>query len=323
MATAPNSILIVGCGVAGPTLASFLLLSAIPAAEKPHITILERAPTLRAQGQNIDIRGAGATVVRKLGIEGLIRASVTGEEGVKFVDGANRVWAEFAADKSGKVQTGTSDIEILRGRLAEICFRRSKSISDEVQRQGGKGIEYLFGDYADSIEQDSQKVHVRFAKRGQRRSFDLVVGADGLQSRTRKMVWGEDSDDSRVRRLGMYIGFFSMPAGKTDSEWRRWYHASGRRGIMVRPSETRDRVTVLMSVINEQDRRFEDVATDGHKAVQAQKALLKECFRDAGWESGRLIKGMEAADDFYYDFVGQIRMDKLSKGRVVLLGDAG
>ena len=120
---APLSILIVGCGVAGPTLASFLLLSDLPAKEKPHITILERAPFLRAQGQNIDVRGAGVTVIRKLGLESAIRAAVTGEEGAQFVDANNQVWAQFSADKTGKVQTGTSDIEILRGRLAEICFK--------------------------------------------------------------------------------------------------------------------------------------------------------------------------------------------------------
>ena len=320
---APPSILIIGCGVAGPTLASFLLLSQLPAAQKPQITILERASSLRAQGQNIDIRGAGLTVIRKLGLESLVRASTTGEEGARFVDAQNRTWAEFAADKSGKVQTGTSDIEILRGRLAEICFRRCESVSADVKKEGGKGVEFIFGDYAGELVQDEEKVNVRFAKSGEKRRFDLVVGADGLQSRTRSMAWGKESEGERVRRLGMYGGFFSMPRGETDSDWRRWFHAPGRKGIMVRPSERKDMTTVFMSVINEQDGRLRDVATDGHKAVEAQKRLLKEYFRNEGWECERILKEMEAADDFYYDMVAQIKMDKWSKGRVVLLGDAG
>ena len=319
----PLSILIIGCGIAGPTLASFLLLSPLPPHEKPHITILERSSSPRAQGQNIDIRGAGASVIRKLGLESAIRSSTTGEEGVQFVDRDNRVWAAFAADKSGRVQTGTSDIEIVRGRLAEICFRRSKIVSEEVRTEGGFGVEYIFGDYLEGLEQDGQKVHVRLAKSGETRSYDIIVGADGLQSRTRNMVWGKEEEENRVKRLGMYAAFFSMPRGKTDSLWRRWFHAPGRRGIMIRPSDQRDRSTVFISVVNEEDERFRNLATEGHKGVEAQKRLLKEYFRDAGWESGRIITEMDAAEDFYYDMVAQIKMDKWSKGRVVLLGDAG
>lgn len=81
---APLEILIVGCGIAGSTVASFLLLSDnLPATEKPHITILERSPAQRSQGQNVDIRGAGVATIRKLGLEAAIRASTTGEVGVQ------------------------------------------------------------------------------------------------------------------------------------------------------------------------------------------------------------------------------------------------
>lgn len=101
---APPNILIVGCGIAGPTLASFLLLADIPAAQKPRITILERESTRSAhlRGQNIDIRGAGVTIIRKLGLEAQIRAS-TGEEGVQLVDEYNRVWSQNRVDKSAKI----------------------------------------------------------------------------------------------------------------------------------------------------------------------------------------------------------------------------
>lgn len=319
---APLSILIVGAGVAGPTLASFLLLSPLPAKEKPHITILERASSIPSHGQNIDIRGAGATIIRKLGLMSTIRAATTGEEGAQFVDKYDRTWAAFAADRSGKIQTGTADIEILRGRLAEILFKKSESISEEVKRAGGAGIEYILGDYLDEIDQDGQKVNVHFSKSGQRRSFDILVGADGLQSRTRNMVWGPEGEDERVKRLGMYGGFFCMPKGETDSEWRRWFHAPGSKGIMVRPSDRPDTVTVFLNVINE-DHRLLDAARDGRKGVETQKALLREYFENEGWECDRVLKGMDASDDFYYDMVAQVKLDKWSKGRVVLLGDAG
>ena len=105
--------------------------------------------------------------------------------------------------------------------------------------------------------------------------------------------------------------------------WRRWFHTPGRRSIMVRPDEQRDRTTVFMTVIDKKDQRLEEVAARGPDNVDAQKRLLKECFQDAGWKCERIIKEMMATEDFYYAMVAQIKMKKWSKGRVVLLGDAG
>lgn len=179
---APLNILIVGCSVAGPALATCLLISDLPAAQKPHITVLERASSLRKDGQNIDIRGAGVTIIKKLGMENLIRAGTTGEEGVQWVDHNNRIWAQFPADRSGKTSTPTADIEILRGTLAGILSERARTISNDVQANGGKGIKFIFGDHLDSIEQNGDQVQVHFANSDETRSYDLLVGADGLQS---------------------------------------------------------------------------------------------------------------------------------------------
>lgn len=319
---APLNILIVGCSIAGPTLATFLLLSPSPASEKPRITILERSSALRTQGQNVDIRGVGVTIIRKLGLETAIRASTTGEEGVQWVTKENRVWSSFRASGDERMHSPTSDIEIMRGRLADICWKRSRAVSEEVEREGGQGIEYVFGDHLDELDQDGMKVHVRFAKSGERRTFDLVVGADGLQSQTRKMVWGAEGEEERVHRLGVYGAFFSIPRGETDTMWRRCFHTEGRRVIMVRPSEESGRTTVFLHVANEKDKRFPEVATSGHDSVEAQKALIKEYFQDAGWESERIIREMMATKDFYYEIVAQVKMDRWSKGRVILLGDA-
>jgi len=322
---APKEILIVGGGIAGPTLASFLLLSPIPADQKPHITVLERsaAPSAHLRGQNIDIRGAGVTVIRKLGLYSAIRASTTDEEGVMLVDKDNYIWSSNPADKTGTIQTPTADIEILRGQLAEICWRGSLRVSKAAEDDGAQGVEYIFGDYLDELEQDGSKVHVRFAKSGVKRGYDLVVGADGLQSLTRKMAWGANSEDKRLLRFGMYAGFFSIAREPEDDKWRRWFHAPGRRGIMLRPDDRGVRTTVFMYVVNDKDKQFEEVMEKGHDGVASQKALLEEYYRDAGWKCDRIIREMKKTDDFYYDELAQVRMQKWSKGRVVLLGDAG
>jgi len=320
---APLNILIVGGGVAGNALASLLLLLPIPTTDLPHITIVERSAASCSYGQNIDIRGTGIEILSKLGVEDRVRAATTGEEGVRIVDEKNQVWAEMAADKTGRVQTGTSDVEILRGRLTEILRKRAERLSAQVQALGSKGIEFLNREWLGSLEQEGDRVLVVFANSGDKRSYDLVVGADGLQSLTRKMVWGSEGEEDRMKRIGAYGGFFSMPKGETDSLWRRWYHAPGKRGIMVRPSDRPGRSTVFMIVVNDTDSRFREVAKAGSRSVAAQKALLSEYFRGAGWESERIVSEMNAADDFYYDAIAQVKMDIWSKGRVVLLGDAG
>jgi 2-polyprenyl-6-methoxyphenol hydroxylase-like FAD-dependent oxidoreductase len=317
------SLLIIGGGVAGNALASLLLLLPLPITSLPHITVLERSSANCSYGQNIDVRGTGIEILRKLGVEEQVRAATTGEEGVMIVDEKNRVWAQMAADKTGRVQTGTSDVEILRGRLTEILRKRAEELSARVKACGGEGIEFVNRDCLESLEQDADKVRVVFANSGEKRCYDLVVGADGLQSLTRRMVWGSEGEEERTKRIGAYGGFFSMPKGETDSLWRRWYHAPGKLGIMVRPSDKPDRSTVFMIVVNDKDARFREVAKVGGRSVAGQKELLGEYFQNAGWESERIVTEMKAADDFYYDVLAQIKMDSWSKGRVVLLGDAG
>lgn len=53
-----------------------------------------------------------------------------------------------------------------------------------------------------------------------------------------------------------------------------------------------------------------------------QKQLLRERFADAGWETPRVLSGMEDTDDFYFDVLRQVRLPHWSNGRVVLTGDA-
>ena len=296
-------ILVIGAGVGGPTLAYFLSKSP---SRKFEVTVLERSQELRTAGQNVDIRGAGADVIKIMGLEEAIRGATTAEEGVVFVDSDNNTKATFPADKSGQVQTFTSDLEIVRGKLAMILYEATKDKA-----------EYIFGDYASSLEQAQDKVRVTFAKGHEPRDFDIVVGADGLGSKTRSLVFGKESE-SWHKPLGMFASFFTIPMVESDGYWSRWYSAPRRRTIMLRP-DNEGATRAWMSIMSE-DKRLKEVL---EKGVGETKLLMKELFEGAGWETERVIKGMEEADDYYYDEIAQIKMPKWSKGRVVLLGDAG
>jgi hypothetical protein len=77
-------VLISGASIAGPALAERLL------AYGWEVTLVERSGALRDDGQNIDIRGAGREVARRMGIEDAIRAAGTREVGTRFVDASGR-----------------------------------------------------------------------------------------------------------------------------------------------------------------------------------------------------------------------------------------
>lgn len=317
---AHQHILIVGCGIAGPVLASLLLSSHSPIATLPHITILERNTAALGSGQNIDIRGIGKHVIEKLGLTQEIKNATTGEEGVKIVDASNRIWAQYAADKTGKVETGTSDVEILRGRLAEILLKQVREVSKDVEARGGKGVEFIFNDSIEALEQDDEKVRVRLSKGG-RRTYDLVVGADGLHSKTRKLAWGAEQEGC-LKPLRMYGAFFSTTKEEADGDWRSWYHAPGGVSVMLRPSGAKEKSTVLVLLADKNGNIAKEMAGN-ERDVSAQKRLVLKKLEGIVWQEHRLKTAVEVADDFYFDTTAQIKSDRWSKGKVVLLGDAG
>jgi 2-polyprenyl-6-methoxyphenol hydroxylase-like FAD-dependent oxidoreductase len=322
MSTLPTrqDILIVGCGIAGPVLATLLLSSSQPFTALPRITILERNTAAIGSGQNIDIRGIGKHIISKLGLTDEIKKATTGEEGVRIVDASNRIWAQYAADKTGKVETGTSDVEILRGRLAEILLAKAKRVSKDVEARGGSAVEFIFDDNLESLHQDNDKVHVQFAKGGQR-TFDVVVGADGLHSKTRKLIWAQAQEEC-LKPLHMYGAFFSTKKLEGDGDWRSWFHASGGVSVMLRPSGTKEKSTVLV-LLADKSGAIAKVMSGSKRNVEAQKRLVMKKLDGILWQEQRLKEAVETSDDFYFDVTAQVKLDKWSKDRVVLLGDAG
>jgi 2-polyprenyl-6-methoxyphenol hydroxylase-like FAD-dependent oxidoreductase len=315
-----RDILIVGCGIAGPVIATLLLSSAQPITSLSRITILERNTAAIGSGQNIDIRGIGKQVISELGLTEDIKQASTGEEGVRIVDASNRIWAQYAADKTGKVETGTSDVEILRGRLAEILLEKARRVSKDVEARGGPAVEFVFNDSIESLHQDNDKVYVQLAKRG-KRTFDLVIGADGLHSKTRKLAWGY-AQDGCLKPMHMYGAFFSTKKQGGDAEWRSWFHAPGGLSVMLRPSGTKEKSTVLV-LLSDKTGSIAKEMSGSERDVAAQKRLVLKRLEGILWQEHRLKEAVEVADDFYFDVTAQIKLDKWSKDRVVLLGDAG
>src|SRR6478752_2969214 len=284
-------ILISGASIAGPTLAYWLN------AHGWSTTVIERLDTLRDDGQNIDVRGAGREVARRMGIEEAIRAASTGEVGAQFIDGDGDPIASFPASKS---ESGgpTAELEMLRGQLSRIIVDRTRD-----------GTEYIFGDEIVALDDHDGGVTVTFAH-GPTRTFDVVALAEGLRSRTRSLVFhGSDA----VRELGLYTAYLTIPRTESDTNWWRWYNAGRGRGITLRPDNvgtTRATLSFLSDI-----RGLEDLDRD------AVITVLRRTFADAGWQAPRVLAALDDAP-LYFDALGQARLPAWTSGRVALVGDA-
>ncbi len=56
--------------------------------------------------------------------------------------------------------------------------------------------------------------------------------------------------------------------------------------------------------------------------TQGCKRLVAEHFASAGWQVPALLAALHDAPELYFDTISQVRMDRWSAGRIVLLGDA-
>ncbi|KAH6880743.1 hypothetical protein B0T10DRAFT_495172 [Thelonectria olida] len=312
---APLKVLIVGGGVAGPTLAHWL--SRVGA----NITLIERSPSVRASGQQIDLRAQGIPLMKKMGIESAVRAKIVHEPGTQLINTRGRVKAFFPANQSGSgKQSITSEYEIMRGDLVKILYNLT---------EGRPNVQHLFNTTVESLAQDPEsdpdgKVHVSFND-GRKEDFDLVVGADGTGSRTRKLMLGPDAPDPR-HFLGGYIGFFSMPSRPEDSDRFTLCHLPGSQSS--RWVGTRKDCPHLTRVY--MHTRTDDAALkaahQSRDAAQLKKAW-SDLFGDGGWQCERFMEALRnapEADDLYSTPFEEVRLPvgSWSKGRVVLLGDA-
>ncbi|GAB3150268.1 FAD-dependent monooxygenase [Microbispora hainanensis] len=292
----PNKdILISGGGIAGPALAYWLGRAGFA------VTLVERAPAPRPGGQTVDLRGAGRTVVTRMGLLDRARAISIEQRGFALVDRKGRVTARLPADSFGG-EGIVSEIEILRGDLARLFYDASLPHT-----------EYVFDDTVTGLEQDDDGVNVTFEKSAPRR-FSLVVGADGLHSTVRALAFGPHA--RHIRPLGLYNSWFTARDELDLDGWFQMYNAPGGLVASARPGRLPGEIKASFAF------RSAPIAYD-RGDVAAQKAIVAGRFSDAGWETPRLLAAMADASDFFFESVGQVRLDRWSRGRVVLLGDAG
>jgi 2-polyprenyl-6-methoxyphenol hydroxylase-like FAD-dependent oxidoreductase len=283
-----KTVLISGASVAGPALAFWLHRYGF----RP--TIVERAPAVRPGGYAVDFRGASVRVLERMGLLAQVQAVQTRIGAITIVDRNNK---KVASMPDGFT---SGELEILRGDLAEIFHRATRETT-----------EYLFDDSIAAMEESSAGVDVVF-QRGERRRFDLVVGADGLHSRVRSLAFGDESNF--VRYLGYYVSIFTVPNYLHLDHSGLYYGTLGKKVGIFSGGDPREAKASFF---------FSTAPLDfDRRDTEAQKGILRDHFQQEGWEVPRLLEIMPTAPDFYFDSVSQVKMNKWSAGRAVLLGDA-
>ena len=283
-----KTVLISGASIAGPALAFWLHRYGF------HTTIVERAPALRPGGYAVDFRGAGMEVLRRMQIVDEIRRFETRTGKVTMVDAQNR---KVASMPDGFT---SGELEIMRGDLANILYIATKN-----------STEYIFNDTITGLTQGPDGVDVSFSRSPARR-YDLVIGADGLHSNVRNLIFGEEAQF--LHELGLYIAIFTTPDFMHLGGDALYYGTLGRRvGLfgVARKKEAKASFFFASEPLH-YDRRD----------IRQQKQILKDKFSGLGWQVPQLLQYLDSTSDFYFDSVSQIRMDTWSRGRITLVGDA-
>jgi 2-polyprenyl-6-methoxyphenol hydroxylase-like FAD-dependent oxidoreductase len=289
-----RNILISGASVAGPALAYWLRRRGF------NPTVVERAPHLRGGGYAVDFRGpAHLSVLEQMGILDQIRDQQTHLDEITYVDADGRRVAAMPAE------IFAGDVEILRGDLGRILYEATR-----------EGTEYLFGDSITGVEERADGVHVTFSHAAPR-TFDLVIGADGLHSKVRELAFPDSGADA-LEDLGLYVSIFSVADTFGLDHSGLLYSVPGKTAAVFSARGAERAVAQFFFSAP----GGVPVSYDYRDAAQ-QQGVLARAFDGVGWLVPDLLKQMPAADDFYFDSVSQVHLDRWSAGRVALVGDAG
>ncbi|MEV0386314.1 FAD-dependent monooxygenase [Nonomuraea sp. NPDC050643] len=285
-------VLISGAGIAGQALAYWLRHHGFTP------TVVERAPGPRPGGYKVDLRGVAVEVADRMGIGEHVRARATDMRGGTWLTRAGKPVAKLSGDLIGFRDPG--DLEILRGDLADILHRATSG-----------DVEYLFDDAIATIQDDGRGVHVIFEK-SPPRTFDLVVGADGLHGGVRALAFGPET--GCAEGLGLSVAVFSVPNHLSLDRWEMACTGAGHIANLYGLRPTSDATAQLFFPTPD--------PPPGRHDRPAQQRAVADAFAQHGWEVPRMLAAMHAADDFYFDSLAQIHLPNWSKGRVTLLGDA-
>jgi len=282
-------VIVSGAGVAGLSLAHWL------ARIGATTVIVERAPRFQALGHYISLKGNGVEMVRRMGILDACEARSAPIDEVYFYTASRQLLrsertAVLARTLGGYILFRRAD---LQAALYELVRERS---------------EIRFGTEIAEIVRSADGVEVRLSD-GRVERGDLVVGADGIHSRVRRLAFG----DGFERPLGgHYIAIsqtlrHGLPAVVHS-------YVSTERMVNLFPVAA-DSVSAVVYV-------GARVGTPPHHDALAMRDYLLETCAGFPDEVLRVLQEIRATDFVFCDAIAQVEMPRITDGRVALIGDA-
>ena len=288
------SALISGASIAGPTLGYWLAKAGF------EVTIVERSPAPRPGGQAIDIRGPALDVIDKMHLLPAVQELRTRHKGMSVVDVEGHELSRTTERTASAGRLDSGDVEIFRDDLSRLLVGASTS-----------AVDYRYGDSLRSLEARDKTVSVTF-ETGDPGLFDIVLGADGLRSSTRRLVFAEEAEC--LRPLGVGFAIFTTPNILGLTDWQISFRDE-TSGYVIYPSldNTTLRANLGFMLMPEEF---------PHGDLEAQHGLIRDRCAHLKGSVPDLLSYLDAASDLWFGPLAQIRMAEWAKGPVALVGDA-
>jgi 2-polyprenyl-6-methoxyphenol hydroxylase-like FAD-dependent oxidoreductase len=284
-------ILISGGGIAGLTLAIELKRHGFDP------LVIEREANLRREGYMMDFFGTGWDVAARMGLIDALRAIRYPIDNLEFVDATGAPYVHMPIERMRRA-LDDKYVYLRRQDLERILAERARDV----------GIVPRYGCSLASLDDTGDAVEARFED-GSAETFALVVGADGVHSKVRELIFGPEAQFARF--LGLYVAGFHAPSdGFSIDRTVKLYEETDRVAFLYPLDERRLDATYVFR------------QTEVHVPHAERLAFLRARYRGAGWIAQDVLNAYSGDDPIFFDSVTQIVMPQWHKGRVALIGDA-
>lgn len=263
------------------------------------VTVVETSAELKKGGTPVDIKDQTVDIVKRMGLFEQIKAKRLSLERWEFKDSDNVTVRTMLLREAGQ-ELSDNEFEIERDVLLQMLF---DLIKDDVN--------FIFNNSITALDQEKDFVQASF-RDGSSNRYELVFGCDGLHSNVRKICFG--AEDQYVKFLGQYFSIAIVDKYLIPDATLQLY-AEPNKGIML--NAYKNKTDIVFTFRPEKEIVYDFRDQDLHKQIVTAQ------FEGMGWRTNELQMELLNAKSFYFDKFCQVKMPSWSRGRVVLVGDAG